>query len=64
MARAKADNDKAPSMFDDAPASKPAPADTKAARVNPTRKLMVMDGHAMVYRAWFALRDTRPFTVR
>jgi DNA polymerase-1 len=25
---------------------------------------MVMDGHAMVYRAWFALKDARPMTVR
>jgi DNA polymerase-1 len=26
--------------------------------------LMVMDGHAMVYRAWFALQSARPMTVR
>ena len=26
--------------------------------------LLLMDGHAMVYRAWFALQQTRPFTIR
>ena len=26
--------------------------------------LLLMDGHAMVYRAWFALQQARPLTVR
>ncbi len=26
--------------------------------------LLVMDGHAMVYRAWFALQNARPMTLR
>jgi DNA polymerase-1 len=48
-----------PTLFD---AAEP-PAPTTATQ---ERKplLMVMDGHAMLYRAWFALQSARPMTVR
>ena len=49
----------------------PAPASAQASQANGEGDgglraplLLLMDGHAMVYRAWFALRDARPLTVR
>ena len=66
MARSKASQD-APSLFDQQPAgaSVPAAAAPDAAGKPPSKPLlMVMDGHAMVFRAWFALQQARPMTVR
>ena len=40
-----------------APPGEPAPLDGKPL-------LLVMDGHAMVFRAWFALQNARPLTIR
>ncbi len=72
MAR-KADGTDAPTLFD-APA---APAQAAPAQAAPAKKppapqahkageplLLLMDGHAMVYRAWFAMADAQPLTIR
>ena len=55
----------------DAPGSARAQASAQAAQANGERDserraplLLLMDGHAMVYRAWFALQQARPLTVR
>ena len=55
----------------DAAASASAPASAQTAQANGEREgarraplLLLMDGHAMVYRAWFALQQARPLTVR
>lgn len=49
----------------------PAPASAHALQTNSEGEggrraplLLLMDGHAMVYRAWFALRQAHPLTVR
>jgi len=43
----------------------PASSSASAAEQQPVKPLLlVMDGHAMVYRAWFALQNARPMTVR
>ncbi len=48
----------APSLF-----GEPAPeAASPAQRERPL--LLLMDGHAMVFRAWFALRQAQPLTIR
>ena len=48
----------APSLF----------GETAAAAATPERRekplLLLMDGHAMVFRAWFALRQAQPLTIR
>ena len=48
----------APSLFGE-PEPEAAPATTQ--REKPL--LLLMDGHAMVFRAWFALRQAQPFTI-
>ena len=76
MARTKAGNQDAPGLFD-APAPEQTPAtEARPAKTPPSSSpswsattaakplLLVMDGHAMVYRAWFALQQARPMTVR
>ena len=52
-------------------ASALAPASAQIAQANGDQEserraplLLLMDGHAMVYRAWFALQQARPLTVR
>ncbi len=72
MAR-KADGTDAPTLFD-APAApaQAAPAQAAPAKKPPTPQahkageplLLLMDGHAMVYRAWFAMADAQPLTIR
>ena len=55
-----------PTLFD-APEPTPSPEPTPPpAQQAPSKPplLLVMDGHAMVYRAWFALQAARPMTVR
>jgi DNA polymerase-1 len=66
MAKAKDGDQNAPSMFAEPVAPETAPVNTNAPSANPDKKpfLMVMDGHAMVYRAWFGMSQARPFTVR
>ena len=72
MAAAKKTSQDSPTLFD---AMTPAPDDAPSKPAAPTpagptgrnqRKplLMVMDGHAMLYRAYFALQSARPMTVR
>jgi DNA polymerase-1 len=62
MARRPSSQD-APNMFDEpAEPQQAAPAPSAAPAQRPL--LMVMDGHAMVYRAWFALQSARPMTIR
>ena len=62
MAPAKPTPQDGPTLFD---AADPKTIESPAAAV-PDRKplLMVMDGHAMLYRAWFALQSARPMTIR
>ena len=67
MAR-KAQGAEHPTLFDApaapaqaAPAKKPRAPKAKAADAP---LLMLMDGHAMVYRAWFAMADAQPLTIR
>ncbi|MDA1036195.1 MAG: DNA polymerase I, partial [Chloroflexi bacterium] len=64
MAPAKKTTQDSPSLFD-AIAPQPDAIPAKPA-ATPERKplLMVMDGHAMLYRAFFALQSARPMTVR
>ncbi len=52
-----------PSLFDNSP---PDSAGEGAGAPPPDRKplLLVMDGHAMVFRAWFGLQQSRPLTIR
>ena len=57
-------------VADAASAAQP-PASAQTAHANGEREgerraplLLLMDGHAMVYRAWFALQQARPLTVR
>jgi DNA polymerase-1 len=56
-------NPESPLLFD---ALTPDAGEAKQQSAPAARKplLMVMDGHAMVYRAWFALQNARPMTVR
>ena len=54
MAR-RAPPEGAPSLFGE-PESPPAQRETPL--------LLLMDGHAMVFRAWFALRQAQPLTIR
>lgn len=65
MARAKKTSQDSPTLFD-AVAPESADAPPAPATSTPERKplLMVMDGHAMLYRAFFALQSARPMTVR
>ena len=67
MARSKAPSQDAPSLFDE-PATPESASTAVPSTANKTADskplLMVMDGHAMVYRAWFALQQARPMTVR
>ncbi len=64
----KADGAERPTLFDaPAPAGRAAPAKKPAApKAKPAAGplLMLMDGHAMVYRAWFAMADAQPLTIR
>jgi DNA polymerase I len=63
MAPGKPTPQDGPTLFDAAEPPAPVAPDPPTAT---TRKplLMVMDGHAMLYRAWFALQSARPMTVR
>ncbi len=76
MAR-RAGSSQGPSLFDDRAASRsdaPGHDSQTQGRLSrapmrsdaPGRKplLLVMDGHAMVYRAWFGLQQSRPLTIR
>ena len=75
MAR-KADGADAPTLFDAAGAAAggAAPAKKTAAPKTPGPKapetaereplLLLMDGHAMVYRAWYAMANAQPLTIR
>jgi DNA polymerase I len=60
MAPGKPSTQDGPTLFDAADPKPPTATPTE------TRKplLMVMDGHAMLYRAWFALQSARPMTIR
>ncbi|MEX2598749.1 MAG: 5'-3' exonuclease H3TH domain-containing protein, partial [Dehalococcoidia bacterium] len=55
-----------PTLFDHAPApeSREPASQAKPSSPNHPRRLLLMDGHAMVFRAWFALAQQRPLTVR
>lgn len=55
-----------PTLFDAAePAAPPANDVDSAPRAQAQKPLlMVMDGHAMLYRAWFALQSAHPMTLR
>lgn len=68
MAR-KAQGAEHPTLFDAAaapeqPAPAKKPAASKAHKAGGAPLLMLMDGHAMVYRAWFAMADAQPLTIR
>ena len=56
MAGKTSSHQDSPQLFD-----QPSGSDSGAAR---KPLLLVMDGHAMVFRAWFALQQARPMTVR
>ena len=56
MAGNTSSNQGSPQLFD-----QPSGSDGGAAR---KPLLLVMDGHAMVFRAWFALQQARPMTIR
>ncbi len=66
MAPGKPTPQDGPTLFDAAEPVTPAEDKASAAPAAHERKplLMVMDGHAMLYRAWFALQSARPMTVR
>ena len=52
-----------PTLFDAVEPDEPKPAQASP-DVDRKPLLLVMDGHAMLYRAWFALQAARPMTVR
>jgi DNA polymerase-1 len=67
VARRQTPDFNAPSLFDgpggfDAPAS--APAGGAPPKDERPPLLLLMDGHAMLFRAWFALAQARPMTTR
>jgi DNA polymerase-1 len=66
MAPGKPTPQDGPTLFDAAEPAPPAEDSAPNAFSPQERKplLMVMDGHAMLYRAWFALQSARPMTVR
>jgi DNA polymerase-1 len=66
MAPSKSIHQDGPSLFDAAEPAAPPILKAPVTQLPPERKrrLMVMDGHAMLYRAWFALQSARPMTIR
>jgi DNA polymerase-1 len=67
VARRQTPDFNAPSLFDgpggfDAPVA--APAGGAPAKDERAPLLLMMDGHAMLFRAWFALAQARPMTTR
>ena len=63
MARRKADTADAPTLFDETPAADRKPKAGDSAKAGRSL-LLLMDGHSMVYRAWFAMAQAQPLTIR
>ena len=64
MALGKPTPQNGPTLFDASEPAEPVMIEHEAAAALRKPLLLVMDGHAMLYRAWFALQSARPMTVR